>query len=67
MPSASAKLEKQTSQEVMDPLKQVLTMIEHKKRNLEKRKVKKLSDNFDGFFRNRRLKIHFPSSPCCTV
>ncbi|CAB3379596.1 Hypothetical predicted protein [Cloeon dipterum] len=40
MPSASAKLEKQTSTEVVEPLKLVLTMIEHKKRNLEKRKVK---------------------------
>ncbi|XP_059490618.1 caprin homolog [Neocloeon triangulifer] len=40
MPSASAKLEKQTSTEVVEPLKQVLTMIEHKKRNLEKRKGK---------------------------
>ncbi|KAF4524420.1 hypothetical protein B566_EDAN009336 [Ephemera danica] len=40
MPSASAKLEKQASQEAIDPLKQVLTVIEHKKRNLEKRKTK---------------------------
>lgn len=39
MPSASAKLEKQVSLEAMEPLKQVLIFIEHKKRNLEKRKV----------------------------
>ena len=39
MPSASAKLEKQTSTETCDPVKQVLTIVEKKVRNLEKRKV----------------------------
>lgn len=39
MPSASAKLEKQTSTETSDPVKQVLTIVEKKVRNLEKRKV----------------------------
>lgn len=39
MPSASAKLEKQTSTETYDPVKQVLTIVEKKVRNLEKRKV----------------------------
>ncbi|XP_046393979.1 caprin-1-like isoform X4 [Ischnura elegans] len=40
MPSASAKLEKQASTEAVDPLRQAITVIEHKIRNLEKRKVK---------------------------
>lgn len=40
MPSASAKLEKQTSTETFDPVKQVLTIVEKKVRNLEKRKGK---------------------------
>lgn len=40
MPSAFAKLEKQTSTEVPDPVKQVLTVVEKKVRNLEKRKGK---------------------------
>lgn len=39
MPSASAKLEKQTSTETSEPVKQVLTIVEKKVRNLEKRKV----------------------------
>lgn len=39
MPSASAKLEKQMSTEIFDPVKQVLTIVEKKVRNLEKRKV----------------------------
>lgn len=38
MPSASAKLEKQASTESADPIKQGITIIEHKIRNLEKRK-----------------------------
>lgn len=40
MPSASAKLEKQASTEAVDPLRQAITVIEHKIRNLEKRKGK---------------------------
>ncbi|KAG8234941.1 hypothetical protein J437_LFUL015509 [Ladona fulva] len=40
MPSASAKLEKQASTEAVDPLRQAITVIDHKIRNLEKRKVK---------------------------
>ncbi|XP_075212065.1 cell cycle associated protein caprin family member [Lycorma delicatula] len=38
MPSASAKLEKQASTEAAEPIKQGITIIEHKIRNLEKRK-----------------------------
>lgn len=40
MPSASAKLEKQASNEAYDPIKQIVTMVEKKVRNLEKRKAK---------------------------
>ncbi|XP_021000917.1 caprin-1 isoform X2 [Parasteatoda tepidariorum] len=40
MPSASAKLEKQTSLDTNDPVKQVITVVEKKVRNLEKRKGK---------------------------
>ncbi|XP_035233301.1 caprin-1-like isoform X2 [Stegodyphus dumicola] len=40
MPSASAKLEKQVSTDALDPMKQVLTIVEKKVRNLEKRKGK---------------------------
>ncbi|XP_022252867.1 caprin-1-like [Limulus polyphemus] len=39
MPSASAKLEKQASIEASDPVKQIVTVLEKKVRNLEKRKV----------------------------
>lgn len=54
MPSASAKLEKQVSLETMEPLKQVLIFIEHKKRNLEKRKVTK-SDQFVKLIERKSL------------
>ncbi|CAL1279425.1 unnamed protein product [Larinioides sclopetarius] len=40
MPSASTKLEKQTSMEAFDPMKQIVTIVEKKVRNLEKRKGK---------------------------
>ncbi|XP_049956966.1 caprin homolog isoform X2 [Schistocerca serialis cubense] len=41
MPSAAtAKLEKQASTEAVDPIKQVIIVVEHKIRNLEKRKRK---------------------------
>ncbi|GFU12595.1 caprin-1 [Nephila pilipes] len=40
MPSASTKLEKQTSMEAFDPIKQIVTIVEKKIRNLEKRKGK---------------------------
>ncbi|XP_076316594.1 uncharacterized protein LOC143228957 isoform X1 [Tachypleus tridentatus] len=40
MPSASAKLEKQASVEASDPVKQIVTVLEKKVRNLEKRKGK---------------------------
>ncbi|KYN15307.1 Caprin like protein [Trachymyrmex cornetzi] len=38
MPSANPKLEKQASTETVDPLRQAIVVIEHKIRNLEKRK-----------------------------
>ncbi|XP_012224442.1 caprin homolog [Linepithema humile] len=38
MPSVNHKLEKQASTETVDPLRQVIVVIEHKIRNLEKRK-----------------------------
>lgn len=42
MPSANPKLEKQASTETADsPIRQVIVVIEHKIRNLEKRKVRK--------------------------
>ncbi|CAK9825785.1 Caprin homolog [Anthophora retusa] len=40
MPSANPKLEKQASTETVDPIRQAIIVIEHKIRNLEKRKVK---------------------------
>ncbi|XP_057341647.1 caprin homolog isoform X2 [Microplitis mediator] len=40
MPSANPKLEKQASTEATDPIRQAITVIEHKIRNLEKRKGK---------------------------
>ncbi|XP_031782494.1 caprin homolog [Nasonia vitripennis] len=40
MPSANPKLEKQASTEAVDPIKQAIIVIEHKIRNLEKRKGK---------------------------
>ncbi|XP_071641393.1 uncharacterized protein Capr [Temnothorax longispinosus] len=40
MPSANPKLEKQASTETVEPLRQVIVVIEHKIRNLEKRKGK---------------------------
>ncbi|XP_076350985.1 caprin-1-like isoform X3 [Tachypleus tridentatus] len=40
MPSVSAKLEKQASIEASDPVKQIVTVLEKKVRNLEKRKGK---------------------------
>ncbi|XP_076676221.1 caprin family member isoform X2 [Andrena cerasifolii] len=40
MPSANPKLEKQASTETVEPIRQVIIVIEHKIRNLEKRKVK---------------------------
>lgn len=40
MPSANPKLEKQASTEAAEPIRQAITVIEHKIRNLEKRKVK---------------------------
>lgn len=39
MPSANPKLEKQASTETADPIRQAIVVIEHKIRNLEKRKV----------------------------
>ena len=39
MPSANPKLEKQASTEAVDPIRQAIIVIEHKIRNLEKRKV----------------------------
>lgn len=39
MPSANPKLEKQASTETVDPIRQAITVVEHKIRNLEKRKV----------------------------
>lgn len=39
MPSANPKLEKQASTEAFDPIRQAIIVIEHKIRNLEKRKV----------------------------
>ncbi|XP_053974649.1 caprin homolog [Hylaeus anthracinus] len=40
MPSANPKLEKQASTETVDPIRQAIIVVEHKIRNLEKRKVK---------------------------
>lgn len=40
MPSANPKLEKQASTETVDPIRQAIIVIEHKIRNLEKRKGK---------------------------
>lgn len=40
MPSASTKADVQTSQEVVDPIKKVLNVVDKKVRNLEKRKLK---------------------------
>ena len=40
MPSANPKLEKQASTETVEPLRQAIIVIEHKIRNLEKRKGK---------------------------
>ncbi|EZA51789.1 hypothetical protein DMN91_003600 [Ooceraea biroi] len=40
MPSANPKLEKQASTEAVDPLRQVIVVVEHKIRNLEKRKAR---------------------------
>lgn len=40
MPSASTKADVQTSQEVLDPIKKVLNVVDKKVRNLEKRKLK---------------------------
>ncbi|XP_017879393.1 caprin homolog [Ceratina calcarata] len=40
MPSANPKLEKQASTETVEPIRQAIIVIEHKIRNLEKRKVK---------------------------
>ncbi|XP_042220888.1 caprin-1-like [Homarus americanus] len=40
MPSASVKLEKQGSQETLDPFQKVMSLVEKKIRNLEKRKNK---------------------------
>ncbi|XP_015123600.1 caprin homolog [Diachasma alloeum] len=40
MPSANPKLEKQASTEATDPIRQAIIVIEHKIRNLEKRKGK---------------------------
>ncbi|XP_051166469.1 caprin homolog isoform X2 [Leptopilina boulardi] len=40
MPSANPKLEKQASTEAVDPIRQAVIVIEHKIRNLEKRKGK---------------------------
>ncbi|OAD57644.1 Caprin like protein [Eufriesea mexicana] len=40
MPSANPKLEKQASTETVDPIRQATVVIEHKIRNLEKRKGK---------------------------
>lgn len=39
MPSANPKLEKQASTETVDPIRQAIIVVEHKIRNLEKRKV----------------------------
>jgi caprin-1 len=40
MPSAAtAKLEKQASTEAVEPIRQAIIVLEHKIRNLEKRKV----------------------------
>lgn len=39
MPSANPKLEKQASTETAEPIRQAIVVIEHKIRNLEKRKV----------------------------
>lgn len=40
MPSANPKLEKQASTEAVEPIRLAITVIEHKIRNLEKRKVR---------------------------
>ncbi|KAG8192498.1 hypothetical protein JTE90_018022 [Oedothorax gibbosus] len=48
MPSASAKLEKQMSTETYDPMKQIVTIVEKKVRNLEKRKGKLDSYRLDS-------------------
>lgn len=40
MPSANPKLEKQASTETVEPIRQAIIVIEHKIRNLEKRKAK---------------------------
>ncbi|XP_015593430.1 caprin homolog [Cephus cinctus] len=40
MPSANPKLEKQASTEAVDPIRQAIIVLEHKIRNLEKRKGK---------------------------
>lgn len=40
MPSANPKLEKQASTETTEPIRQAIIVIEHKIRNLEKRKVR---------------------------
>lgn len=55
MPSASAKLEKQASLEVPEALKQALTVVEKKVRNLEKRKVIRTSSLL-GFRKGKVLR-----------
>ncbi|KAL0268408.1 UNVERIFIED_CONTAM: hypothetical protein PYX00_010366 [Menopon gallinae] len=40
MPSASSKSEKPASSEAVDPLRQAIVVLEHRRRNLEKRKTK---------------------------
>lgn len=46
MPSANPKLEKQASTETAEPLRQAIVVIEHKIRNLEKRKVSCCDANY---------------------
>ena len=42
MPSASTKADVQAPQDALDPIKKVLTVVDKKVRNLEKRKVSKI-------------------------
>nr|XP_053639703.1 WAS/WASL-interacting protein family member 3-like [Cherax quadricarinatus] len=52
MPSASVKLEKQGSQETLDPFQKVMSLVEKKIRNLEKRKGPRLFNILPENIRN---------------
>ena len=49
MPSASTKADVQASQDALDPIKKVLTVVDKKVRNLEKRKVSEICKLYRKF------------------